>query len=66
MGNHHGEDEEEKEAVVAPADAVVEEKAVVVVVFDADVTQLTVFSVVRLKQLGEKKRTMYCQVFSKA
>lgn len=56
MGNHHGQDEEEEETVVTPADAVVEEKAVMVVVFDTDVTQLTVFSVVRLKELGGKTK----------
>ena len=37
--------------MVPPADAPVEEKAVVVVVFDAQVTQLAVFSEVRRKQL---------------
>lgn len=51
VGCHHGEDEEEEETVVTPADTPVEEKAVVVIVLDAHLTQLAVFSVVRLKQL---------------
>lgn len=52
MGGNHGEDEDEEESVVTLTDAAVEEKAVVVVVFNAHVTQLTVFCIVRLEQLG--------------
>lgn len=57
MGNHHGKDEAEEKTVVVSANATVQEKAVMVVVFDAGLTKLAVFGVIRLKQLPEKKKS---------
>lgn len=44
--------------MISLADTAVEEKAVVVVVPDAQVTQFTVFSEVRKKQLEVKERNL--------